>query len=236
MPIKLLTLLIQIRSIMTSFVVYSHGFGVRKDDRGLFTDIAQHLPNAHHIMFDYNKIDEHTNTLVACPLDKQAEKLNDKVAEARRDHPSAVIDIIAHSQGCVAAAIAKPSGVRKVIFLAPPAQFLGLEKREIYAMHPDTATEKDGTLRMPRRDGSTTIIRDDYWQSREGVMPIELYNQLAKLTNLTIITATNDEVLTNTDFTGLSNQVSLTRQSANHDFTGDDRQVLIETISQLINS
>ena len=221
---------------MTSFVVYSHGFGVRKDDRGLFTDIAQYLPNAHHFMFDYNKIDEQNNTLLACPLDKQAEKLNDRIANIQRVYPGAAIDIIAHSQGCVAAAIAKPSGVRKVIFLAPPAQFLGLEKREIYAMRPDTATEKDGTLRMPRRDGSTTIIRDDYWQSREGVMPIELYNQLAKLTNLTIITATNDEVLTNTDFTGLSNQVSLTRQSANHDFTGDDRQVLIETISQLINS
>jgi hypothetical protein len=41
-------------------VIYSHGFGVRKDDRGLFTDIAATLPSAEHIMFDYNQVDEAT--------------------------------------------------------------------------------------------------------------------------------------------------------------------------------
>lgn len=218
------------------FIIYSHGFGVKKDDRGLFTDIAHSLQNVQHIMFEYNEIDEEHNTLVACPLDEQAEKLNGKIAKLQRDYPDAIIDVIAHSQGCVAAAIAKPSGIRNVIFLAPPAQFLGLEKREIYAMRPDTITENDGTLRMPRRDGSTTIIREDYWRSREDIVPIELYNQLARLTNLTIITATNDEVLTNTDFTGLSDKVSLIKQPANHDFAGDSRRVLIETVSELLRS
>lgn len=39
-------------------VVYSHGFGVRKDDRGLFTDIAAALPEAESVMFDYGSWDE----------------------------------------------------------------------------------------------------------------------------------------------------------------------------------
>jgi hypothetical protein len=35
-------------------IVYSHGFGVRKDDRGLLTDIAKSMPGVDHVLFDYN--------------------------------------------------------------------------------------------------------------------------------------------------------------------------------------
>jgi len=44
-------------------IVYSHGFGVRKDDRGLLTDIAKSMPGVDHVLFDYNFIDEQANTL-----------------------------------------------------------------------------------------------------------------------------------------------------------------------------
>lgn len=127
-------------------IIYSHGFGVQKDDRGLFTDIAAAFPDAHHVMFDYNEIDEANNTLVVAPLDAQAARLNIEIARARAAHPDVTIDIIAHSQGCVAAALAVPTGVRTTILLAPPAQFLGLDKREIYARKPDTITESDGRI------------------------------------------------------------------------------------------
>jgi hypothetical protein len=42
-------------------VIFSHGFGVGKDDRGLFTDIADSLKNVESVMFDYNDIDEAKN-------------------------------------------------------------------------------------------------------------------------------------------------------------------------------
>ncbi len=216
------------------FIVYSHGFGVKKDDRGLFTDIAARLPNIEHGMFNYNEIDEANNTLVACPLDTQAQKLNEVLAKIHDNNVDAIIDIVAHSQGCVASAIAQPQRANKIIFLAPPAQFLGLEKREIYKTRPDTITEDDGTLRMPRRDGSMTIIRDDYWRSREGIRPIELYNQLSRLVDLTIITATEDEVLTDTNFSGLSPDINVIKQPANHDFTDKHREPLLKVISKLV--
>jgi pimeloyl-ACP methyl ester carboxylesterase len=215
-------------------VIYSHGFGVRKDDRGLFTDVANVLPELEHVMFDYNEFDDDSNTLTARPLDEQANMLLQRINQVRESNSDAVIDIVAHSQGCVVAALAHPDGIRKVVFLAPPAQFLGLEKREIYAMRPGTRTEEDGTIYMPRRDGSTTIIKEDYWKSREGVVPIELYNQLTEQTNLTIITATKDEILTNPDFTGLSTKVKLIKQEADHDFTGDYRPQLLETLQSVL--
>lgn len=221
---------------MTSIIIYSHGFGVKKDGRGLFTDIASSLPNMQHIMFDYNEVDEASNTLIACPLDKQAEKLNAMIAKIHGEYPDATMDIIAHSQGCIATAIAAPTDVRSIIFLAPPAQFLGMEKSEIYAIRPDTINDADGTLHVPRRDGSMTIIKNDYWLSREGIKPIELYNRLANRAKLTIITATKDEVLTDANFTGLSSNIALIEQLADHNFTGEkSREIMMKTISRLVN-
>lgn len=215
-------------------IVYSHGFGVRKDDRGLFTDIAKAFPGSEHVMFDFNEFDEKSNTLTARPLNEQASMANQQIESIKQNYPDVTIDIIAHSQGCVAASIAKPEGIRKAIFLAPPAQLLGLEKKEIYSMRPDTVTDEDGTIHMPRRDGSTTTIKEDYWKSREDVKPIELYNAFGEVTELSIITATKDEVLTNTDFTGLSSKVTLIEQDANHDFTGGYRPKLIGNIEGIV--
>ncbi len=61
-------------------IIYSHGFGVQKDDRGLFTDIAKDLPGFEHFMFDYNEFDAEINTMSVTPLDKQAEILKEKIA------------------------------------------------------------------------------------------------------------------------------------------------------------
>jgi hypothetical protein len=93
---------------------------------------------------------------------------------------------------------------------------------------------KDGVTTYPRRDGSTTIIPADYWKSREGVVPITLYNKFAKSTQLTIINAEQDEVLGNTDFSGLITDIKVLALPANHDFTGDTRQILTSTIKDLL--
>lgn len=211
-------------------IVYSHGFGVRKDDRGLFTDIAKSLPEAEHIMFDYNEFDNSQNTLVARPLDQQVDMLLTQLKRLEAD--DVTIDIIAHSQGCIVTTLASPKNIRKTIFLAPPAQLLGLEKKEVYASRPDTMTDAEGTMYMPHRDGSTTIIKEDYWKSREGIKPLNLYNNFSKHTTITIVSATKDEVLPDTDYTGLSEKVKLVEIEANHDFTGQYRQQLLDHVSK----
>lgn len=211
-------------------IIYSHGFGVTKEDRGLFTDIADMLPGFHHVMFDYNTIDEMHNTLTATPLDKQAAMLHEKIASTRSQFPSRRISIIAHSQGCVVAAMAAPHDIDNVIFLAPPTQFLGSKLAE----RPGTVIEPDGTIYYPRRDGSTTIIREDYWKSRDGIDPIALYNTLATTTHLTIITATHDEVLSATDFSGLVDKIKIIELPADHDFTGGIRENLVSHIKDLL--
>ena len=41
-------------------VIFSHGFGLKKDNHGLFTELAKMLSrhNIESVMFDYNEIDE----------------------------------------------------------------------------------------------------------------------------------------------------------------------------------
>jgi hypothetical protein len=212
-------------------IIYSHGFGVRKDDRGLFTDISAALPNAEHIMFNYNQIDEAANTITVAALDTQAQQLLEVIVDARAKNSSATIDLICHSQGCVVAALACPRSVRKVIFTAPPANVLDTEHkiRQICEQYGITFTKSE-TVRLPRKDGSTTIIPPEYWRVRDNLDAQDMYNQLAEQTELTIITATKDEVLGEVLLDRLSPKVNIIEMATGHNFEGTSRQELIATI------
>ncbi len=221
---------------MKQVIVYSHGFGVEKDDRGLFTDITSILPTAKHVMFDYNQVDKTSQTLTTASLTDQRDHLLAVLKGVRAEYPDAVIDMVCHSQGCVVAAMAMPTGVRKVIFLAPPSRFAGIdEKLKQMSERPGTKIEKDKTVSYPRRDGSTTIVTPDYWRSREGVVPIELFNRLATSTKLVVVNANQDEVLGSTDFSELSPEVSVIYLDAGHDFTGEARKAVIENVREQLD-
>lgn len=216
-------------------ILYSHGFGVRKDDRGLFTDIANSFTDVDNILFNYNIYDVNQNSLRVSSFTQQSKILAKILKDIINKYPDALIDLICHSQGCIVPAILKPKFIRKTIFLAPPANFLGTEAKLGQMRSRDGTVIKDGVTYYPRRDGSTTIIPADYWKSREDIVPITLYNDFSKSTHLTIINAEYDEVLGNTDFSKLNKDIDVLELSANHDFTGDNRQILINTVKGLIN-
>jgi hypothetical protein len=215
-------------------IVYSHGFGVRKDDRGLFTDIAQALPGAEHVMFDYDEVDEAKGTLTAATLTDKAAKLAQVLEEARLADPDAALDVICHSQGCVVAAMAKPVGVRKVILLAPPVVLSVEGILKFCGTRPGAVIDVDGESRIPRRDGTTTIIPALYWTSLEGATPVAFYNELASETGLTVVRATQDEVLGTTDMSGLTSKVAVITMDTGHDFTGAAREELAEVIAKIL--
>jgi hypothetical protein len=221
-------------------LIFSHGFGVRKDDRGLFPDIAAGVPEAEAIMFDYNHTDEATDTLFATTLSKQAEKLRQVYAETRAKQPSATIDLICHSQGCVIAAMAQLNGIHKTIFLAPPDASFGTnidqKIEDMKNSRSNTEVLSDGSISYPRRDGSTTIIPQMYWDGRKNLNPIPLYAKLAENTELTIIQATNDEVIGMTNFSELPSDVKIIQMNTGHDFEGAIRAKMIRIIAQEIRS
>src|SRR3989338_6568307 len=217
-------------------VIFSHGFGVRKDDRGLFSDITGALAQVKSILFDYNEVDEQTGNLTVRSFSEQAKRLHEVIDEQRRMNPEAVINLICHSQVCYVVALANPSHIRKTIFLAPPIE-LGIERTlERYRKHPKAVIDLNGIDRLPRTDGSTTFVPAEYWRERMTESPpLESYNHLAEKTELIIVRALHDTVLGETSFEGLNPKARLMEIEGDHDFSSPNRRELIEVIKELLD-
>jgi pimeloyl-ACP methyl ester carboxylesterase len=220
---------------MKHYVVYSHGFGVRKDDRGLMTDIAAALPECEHILFDYNEFNEDTNTMTVSPLNVQVSKLRNKL-EALADEPDTIVDIVAHSQGCIVAALAQPTNVRKMLFLAPPDNLDKSRLVNFFGNRPGSHIDIQGESRIPRRDGTTTIVPAMYWTSIEGPQPIRLYNRLPKNSRVKFFIANDDEVLGTSNFDQTDEKIDLIQLPCNHDFNGEYRQELVARIAEEVKN
>ncbi len=202
-------------------VIFSHGFGVRKDDRGLFTAISRAVPDATSILFHYNPINDRSNTLTAKPMNEQVQKLRKVINTARAEYPGAIIDLVCHAQGCVVAALLKPRHIRKIIMLTPPDEFDQVTFMKQLNTG-DTPIDTSVRARIQSADGSTTVIHPEYWQSLAGIEPVKLYNRLAKFTVLRIINARNDEVLGPVTFEGIDPGISFVTLDGDHNFSEEE--------------
>ncbi|HSX42621.1 MAG TPA: hypothetical protein VLF59_00865 [Candidatus Saccharimonadales bacterium] len=203
-------------------VIFSHGFGVRKEDRGLFTAISRALPEAESVLFNYNPINEQANTLTAEPLGEQVLKLRKVINTVRAEHPGAVIDLVCHSQGCVVAALLKPRYIRKIIMITPPDDLREATVAKQLGTRREVPIDTSVRTRLARSDGSTTVIHPEYWQSLAGIEPVKLYNRLARFTALRVIKARHDEVLGDVSFTGIDPGISLVTLDGTHNFEGEE--------------
>lgn len=214
-------------------VIYSHGFGVVKDDRGLFTDISSVLPNFQNELFDYNHFDKERNAIIVSPLNKQAIKLGQVISKIQNDNPEAIIDIICHSQGCITAALACPDGIRKTVFLAPPDN-LDIDRFIKKFNRPGSTIDLEGESLLVRRDGGLTVVPKDFWTSMETPNVLNLYNRYGNKTDLTIVDATEDETLGNTDFTKTVENIKLNELRADHNFSGNSRSEVKNLVVKLL--
>lgn len=215
-------------------VIYSHGFGVRKDDNGLLSDIADNLPEVESVLFDYYDIDEINNKLFICPTSKQVDKLNQIVNDIKQSDPEAIIDLIAHSQGTIVAAMARPSGIRRAILLAPVFD-MGLERTlSRYRAKSDAEVDINGISIIPSSTGLTRIIPKEYWQERLEIEPFREYNAFAKKTEIIVIEAKQDELVSKVGLKELSEGIKVMSLDGDHGFHAPNREILIKTIRELI--
>lgn len=215
--------------MLKHIVIFSHGFAVRSDARGMFTEIADALsPGTEKVMFDYNQWDETTRTLTSGTMDEWVEKLRHMITETRANNPDAIIDLVCHSQGCLAAALAKPTGLRKIVLLGPPAVLTPERMIDTFERLTGVRMKVDETSRLPRRDGSTTIVPPEYWQSIRNLDPVALFNGLADLAKVVAINAGADEVVDNPVLDDRIKQTTI--PGADHNFTDAARPRLIHEI------
>ena len=214
-------------------IIYSHGFGVRRDDNRLLSDIADALSGAESILFDYYEADETRKTLTICSFSEQVEKLTKIINEIMSANPDAIIDLIAHSQGTIVAALANPEGIRKAIFLAAVFD-LSLERTlERHRLNPEALINLEGVSIIPSKSGGfDRIIPAKYWRERAEIKSFEAYNNFAEKTEIVFVEANQDQLLPKVDLSPLSKKTKVISIDGNHGFEGEAREVLFGIIKK----
>ena len=213
-------------------VVFSHGFGVRRDGRGMLTEIAENLPDGYgYVLFDYNEIDDEHYTVRIKDFSEQVELLNKVLAWTSGQKGVRQVSLIAHSMGCIVAALARPQGFNKVVFLAPPTS-IGERTRKYFTGKRDAEKHGD-TWVIPRSDGTISIIPESFFDQYEQVDALQALQQFADTQPYTLIVAGTDEVLPDADYEALAKHknVQFSRiKGASHDFENDARQPLLDKV------
>lgn len=126
-----------------------------------------------------------------------------------------------------------PSKVTKFILLAPPVEMSMQRVLAKLAARPGAEINLAGMSKLPRRDGTTTYLTQDYVRSLDAVEPIELYENMARKKPTTIIRATKDEVIGRTNFTAIKN-AEIIDIAADHNFTNQARSQLVSQLAQIV--
>ena len=210
-------------------VICSHGFGVKADARGMFTEIEQSFPDSQFVMFDYNSFDTEGSTIVPS-LDEQAEKLQEVIDSS----PEGSI-LLCHSQGSIIAGLVNLTKISKVILLAPPVKMSMERIIEKMMNKPGSVLDLQGVSKLPRSDGSMTYLPKEYIESLQGRNPLEIYETIAREKPTVIVRSLHDEVLglTNVDEVNNAEVIDI---AADHNFTGASRSELIDLLESIISS
>ena len=211
------------------YILFSHGFGVKKDSRGMFTDIASAFPDYEAVMFDYNRVSNAANEVIVEPYSSQAMLLDEELHGIYSSDSNAEVTLIGHSQGCIIPCLITGIKISKAILLAPP-KVLGSKNRR------DNQHEvsDNGDIKIPRKDGTTTIVTKSFIDELETTQPVTLYSELAKSVNTYMVIAKQDEIIRDHDFSMLADQIAIHQIDGDHNFTGMYRKGLLETLSELL--
>jgi len=210
-------------------VICSHGFGVKADARGMFTEIEQSFPKVRFVMFDYNNFDNEGNTTVPA-LSNQAETLQQVID----DNPKGSI-LLCHSQGSLVAGMVDLSSISKVMLLAPPVNMSMERIIHKMARKPGGVIDLQGISKLPRSDGTVTHLPKDYLESLKNINPISMYAKIAATKPTIVVRSLNDEVLglTNVNEIAYATVIDI---EADHNFTGSSRKKLVGLLSSIISS
>lgn len=218
-------------------ILFSHGFGIRKDNLGLFDFLAEKLTSLEITsrQFDYYDYNTETKEVVTFPFSVHADKLKVQLDLLKTEFPEKDIVIIAQSQGGVIPAfLSDLTKVTQVIAISP---YFLTDREEVfarYAARPGNETNLEGTSYRPHKDGTITVIPKEYWDERFRTNPVALLNRLAEKVKLTLLFGKQDSLIKNLD-QKLLLQSMIINIDANHDFTGDNsRETLWDWVKTLL--
>ncbi|MBI2356743.1 hypothetical protein HYV12_01695 [Candidatus Dojkabacteria bacterium] len=222
---------------MNTAILFSHGFGIRKDNLGLFIFLSEKLQRLGYItvLFDYYEYNEETKEVYTIPFSKHAEILQAQIEKVKKEYPGKDIKIVAQSQGCIIPTLCDMTGISQVIGISP---FFLTDRNSIlerYNARPDSTTDFSSISRRKHSDGKITVIPPEYWTERFNTNQYDLYNKLAQKTSLTLIYGNKDNLATSADIKNIRNTKIIETES-DHDFTGENKEILYEILLKEIKN
>ncbi len=220
-------------------VIFSHGFGVKRDSYGMFTELSKVLEDQYlTIKFDYNLVNREENWTKVLPIKTQVEMLETITEFAQKKFDPKKIHIIAHSMGCVVTSLAQITNIDKVILLAGPSEPPYNSLKEYFLRKKGTKINKTEISEMPRSDGSTTYVSSDFWSEIKKINPSIRYNNLAQSSSVTFVRPLEDQNIKNEDYSTIKNNKKINFQeiSGNHMFEESARSKLKKLIKNILSS
>jgi len=211
------------------YLLFSHGFGVRKDSKGMFSDIAQAFSGYQAVMFEYNSYSLEGKLMTVPSYRQQARNLSDHIKAIYSFDSDAEIILIAHSQGSIMPGLIKNIKLSKAILLAPPSSVSARRSKQ----RPNRKLLKSGAVMIFKNDGSQILLSTRFMLGLRTTRPIKLYSQLAKQAPTFIIAAKQDEMVRNSQLSAVTG-VKLMSIEGNHNFTGTYRKGLIKAIAKIL--
>jgi len=216
-------------------VVFSHGFGVERTARGMFSAIVANLPAGYgYALFDY--YDFRDDEIEVTTFADQQARLLAVIDWVRQQTGVSTLSLVGHSMGCVIASLAKPAALDHVIFLAPPLQ-IGARTRRYFTAKPGARQDGDSWV-VPRSDGSVSRFPEKLFDEIEAVDSAKALLAYAASQPLVVIAAGADQLLQAEDQSVLRS-AAITRlvvAGADHNFSGPARQPLIDLVRQQLLS
>lgn len=216
-------------------IVCLHGFGVKRDARGIFTDITAMLSNSASVVLC--DLSRNTNGGVEVyPLTVQIEVAEAVIEYALETFNTRQVTVIAHSFGCIVTAyLPNIQMLKRAILLAPPIS----NPKEALLAHftsRDGAIDSSKPVVFSRRDGTTTTLQTAFWGALDGVDPLSGYKALAAATELSVVVAAEDELidLKESEQMKTVGVKQYSELSSDHNFNGEGRVFLTEIIEEII--
>jgi hypothetical protein len=216
----------------------AHGFGVRRDARGLFPAIRAAVdPDVLVVCPDL--ADPSARGTRAVRLSHQAARIEAarRFVEAHyvgssfySYHPLQSV-YITHSQGALALALARPHGAT-VVLLAPP---LGPVFHRFIRVpgwsRLGSSLTLSGTSQLVRSDGSVTEVPQGFWDDLLHADATQLYRRLVRENRVFVVQAGDDRVVGPEP--PPARATSRTLAGADHDFSGRSRAGLVALLEKL---
>jgi pimeloyl-ACP methyl ester carboxylesterase len=223
-----------------SVLIFSHGFGVKSDSRGMFNKIvAEFQEKFLTVRFHYVSIDDFSQDTYVTSYSDQINKLTTVVEKIRTRYPDKTVIFLAHSQGCwiTSAYIARGGVVPVKHILMAPSPTINVASRMKVKLEgrEGSVLNAQGISTFPRTDGSKTYILSSFWQDAEKIVPMDLMCTAANAVSPVVIWGTKDELRNAKDFETIKAELKPIRVYElpnGHDFSEDDVIGLVAVLSK----